>query len=83
MFSRGPGGSGKAGGHSGSWLGLQAWQSQQTGMDVSEALSLEDLGMIFQSVEKYCKKNLQVGLGPGLGRGQGGERCPPNASLLG
>lgn len=41
------------------WPGPQAWRSQQLG--VPEAPSLGDLGPIFQSVEKYCKKNLRAG----------------------
>lgn len=71
MFSGGPGGSGKAGGH-GEVLACAPGLAKSTNGDVSQALSLGDLGTIFQSVEKYCK-NVQVGLGPGLGRGWGGE----------
>lgn len=46
--------------------------------------SLGAPGPIFQSVEKYCEKNLQGGAGPRPG-GQTGRsgRGPPNASLLG
>lgn len=41
--------------------------------DVSKALSSGDLGTIFQSVEKYCKKSLQVGPGQGWGVDGRGE----------